>query len=177
MAASIDELLIPGNDEKRVSDFKVLIEDAFNAKDFGPVKKFLGHELQRDVEQRTLRVLGRRYIRKMLHELGIENITQQYQRTVIFSMVFLGCCWKRNTRHDCISGGHAPDPLGRLRRVLGQGTIGKVNNSVNTRNVHRVYRHDIGFAVATLPCHMSKSIATHVDVLQTFWILDSNGGF
>lgn len=79
IAVFVDDLLIIGPSKPSINTLKAQLAQRFRMTDLGPCKYYLGMEVIRDRENRTLKLSQRGYIEKVLTDFGM---------------------WDCNTRHD-----------------------------------------------------------------------------
>lgn len=69
----VDDQLIAGNDRKAMDEFKKRLNQRFECTDHGPVNYFLGFNVIRDVENRTLSISQEHYIEHMLARFDMSD--------------------------------------------------------------------------------------------------------
>ena len=66
IAVYVDDILIFGHDHELITNFKTDLNVKFKIEDLGQVKNILGMEVERNRENRTLKLTQRKYIEKLL---------------------------------------------------------------------------------------------------------------
>ena len=70
----VDDLTITGSNLLSIQDFKVNMAKAFKMKDMGEMKTYLGLEVSRDRDARTITIRQEKYIEKILGKFPVEDM-------------------------------------------------------------------------------------------------------
>lgn len=69
----VDDMLIMSNDEKKLKDIKTSLSRAFDMKDLGEPKNFLGINIEKDFRDKTIEIHQAPYIENVLEKFNIKD--------------------------------------------------------------------------------------------------------
>lgn len=69
----VDDILIMCKSEKKISELKSELGKQFEMVSLGPVKKFLGMEIERDYERKVLKIHQKSYVEKVLQKFKMQD--------------------------------------------------------------------------------------------------------
>jgi hypothetical protein len=70
----VDDLAIVGPNEEVIKEFITLIKTYFDIKNLGPIKDYLGIEVNYDIKNKRMKLHQTKYINKMLNKFKFDNI-------------------------------------------------------------------------------------------------------
>ena len=73
IAAYVDDLLFIAKNQKAIDDIKEQLDKRFNFKHLGPLKTYLGMQVVRNLENKTIQVNQSTYTKQLLTQLGMAN--------------------------------------------------------------------------------------------------------
>ena len=73
VAVYVDDLLIFGPEISRIQSLKDHLARKFRMTDMGPISTYLGMDISRDLDAKTLTISQFKYVRKILADHGLEN--------------------------------------------------------------------------------------------------------
>lgn len=69
----VDDVLLVGQKLNLIQSVKQKLSSEFEMKDIGEIKCFLGMNIERNIDQRILRVSQRVFLEKLLHRFGMQD--------------------------------------------------------------------------------------------------------
>jgi hypothetical protein len=82
VAIFVDDLLIIGPSKANISTIKTRLSEQFHMTDLGPCKYYLGMEVTRDRQNRTLKLSQRSYLEKVLRNFGIWDCNKKHDTPI-----------------------------------------------------------------------------------------------
>jgi hypothetical protein len=70
----IDDLAIIGLNKEMIKRFIILIKIYFDIKDLGPIKDYLGIEVNYDIKNKRMKLYQNKYINKIFNKFKFDNI-------------------------------------------------------------------------------------------------------
>jgi len=82
IAVFVDDLLIVGPSKANISMIKAKLSERFHMTDLGPCKYYLGMEVTRDRQNRTLKLSQRSYLEKVLRDFGMWDCNKKHDTPI-----------------------------------------------------------------------------------------------
>jgi len=82
IAVFVDDLLMVGPSKANISMIKAKLSERFHMTDLGPCKYYLGMEVTRDRQNRTLKLSQRSYLEKVLRDFGMWDCNKKHDTPI-----------------------------------------------------------------------------------------------
>ena len=82
IAVFVDDLLMIGPSKANISTIKAKLSERFHMTDLGPCKYYLGMEVIRDRQNRTLKLSQRSYLEKVLRDFGMWDCNKKHDTPI-----------------------------------------------------------------------------------------------